>query len=166
MHALIKKSSFNQCLNSSFLIAYDYIKQYGLESNESYPYTAVDVSYGEPKAEFELQFCRVGIFLSKGDCAYDKSKVIASCKGEVNVTAGDEAALAAALANIGPITIAVDASHSSFQFYSGGIYYEPACSESLIDHGVATVGYGSLGPNQDYFIVKNTWGTKWVRFFY
>ena len=102
-------------------------------------------------------------FFVKGDCTYDKSKVIASCKGEVNITDGDEAGLAAALATVGPVTIAVDASHSSFQFYAGGLYYEPACSEQYIDHGVATVGYGSFGPNKDYFIVKNTFGTKWVR---
>ena len=69
--------------------------------------------------------------------------------------------MTAALANVGPVAIAVDASQSTYQFYTGGIYYDPNCTDQ-VDHGVVTVGYGSLGPNQDFYIVKNTWGTTWV----
>ena len=89
--------------------------------------------------------------------------MVARCKGGVSIKEGDEASLTAALANVGPVAIAVDASQSSFQFYTGGIYYDPNCSSKYVGHGVVTVGYGSIGPNQDYYIVKNTWGTTWVR---
>ena len=95
-------------------------------------------------------------------CKYDASKVVARCKGGVSIKVGDENSLTAALANIGPVAIAVDASQSSFQFYAGGIYYEPNCRSDMVDHGVVTVGYGSFGQNQDFDIVKNTWGTTWV----
>jgi cathepsin L len=53
------------------------------------------------------------------------------------------------------------ASQSSFQFYSTGIYSDDYCSSQFLDHGVTAVGYGSQGQDQDYYIVKNSWGTEW-----
>uniref|UniRef100_A0A3Q3JGF7 Cathepsin 12 n=1 Tax=Monopterus albus TaxID=43700 RepID=A0A3Q3JGF7_MONAL len=69
-------------------------------------------------------------------------------------------ALADAVATIGPVTVAVDADHPSFLFYSSGIYDEPNCNSNNLSHAVLLVGYGSEG-GQDYWIIKNSWGTNW-----
>ena len=57
--------------------------------------------------------------------------------------------------------MAIDASQSSFQFYSSGIYSDSKCSTTMLDHSATIVGFDSLGEGQDYYIVKNSWGTSW-----
>jgi len=47
--------------------------------------------------------------------------------------------------------------------YTGGVYYDKGCESvtaDMLDHAVLLVGYGTEG-NDDYWIVKNSWGPKW-----
>jgi len=77
-----------------------------------------------------------------------------------NVTSGDEDALKAAVYKV-PVASAMDASLTSFQFYSGGVYDDGNCTQQ-IDHGIAVVGYGyNSTVDKDYWILKNTYGTSW-----
>lgn len=62
--------------------------------------------------------------------------------------------------NVGPITVAIYAS-PNFQSYASGILDDPLCnSKSRINHAVVIVGYGREN-GQDYWIIKNSWGTDW-----
>jgi cathepsin L len=72
-----------------------------------------------------------------------------------------EANLLALIYEYGPAACAIDASHDSFQLYSSGIFNEPACSSTDLDHEVLNVGYGADDSGTQYWIVKNSWGTGW-----
>jgi cathepsin L len=117
--------------------AFEYIEKYGLELESDYPYTARD-----------------------GKCKYDQTKVQTKVSGYTDIPQGDEASLQDAVANVGPISVAIDASHASFQLYKSGVYNEKRCSPTELDHGVLAVGYGTDSGN-DYWIVKNSWGPSW-----
>lgn len=118
--------------------AFEYIKaNHGIDTEASYPYVARDER-----------------------CRFNPSNVGATDTGYVDIKHDDENALQEASATIGPISVAIDASHSSFQMYSGGVYYEPSCSSTQLDHGVLVVGYGTYN-GEAYWLVKNSWGTDW-----
>jgi len=118
--------------------AFEYIKKNkGIDTEASYPYTAED-----------------------GTCHFKKGNVGATVTGYVDIPSGDEDALKKAVATVGPVSVAIDASHESFQTYQDGIYDEPDCSSTELDHGVLAVGYGTED-GADYWLVKNSWGNSW-----
>jgi len=109
----------------------------GIDTESSYPYSPV----------------------SSHNCRYSASNKGSTLSTYTNVQSGSETSLQNSV-NKGPTSVAIDASHSSFQFYSSGVYYEPSCSASRLDHGVLSIGWGVDG-SKDYWIVKNSWGTDW-----
>merc|ERR1712127_736890 len=63
-------------------------------------------------------------------------------------------------AQVGALGIAIDAGGIGFQLYSSGVYVSNSCSSTRLNHAVTAVGYGTMD-GQDYFTVKNSWGTAW-----
>nr|XP_048303589.1 testin-2-like [Myodes glareolus] len=97
------------------------------------------------------------------ECRYHAEISAANVRDFVQVP-GHEKALMKAVAKVGPISVTVDASHSSFQFYESGIYYEPQCRRVHLNHAVLVVGYGFEGEESEgnsYWLVKNSWGEEW-----
>jgi len=109
----------------------------GIDTEASYPYTATG-----PNA-----------------CLFKNNDVGATLSSYHDIPIGSEAALLQAVYTT-PTSVAIDASHLSFQFYSGGVYNEPACSSVDLDHGVLAIGFGSY-QGSDYWLVKNSWGASW-----
>jgi len=106
----------------------------GLCSESAYPYTAAD-----------------------GTCKSSSCTPVATLSSYHDVPADNSDAMEAAVAQQ-PVSIAIEADQTCFQFYSSGVL-TCSCGTSL-DHGVLAVGYGTQS-GQDYFKVKNSWGASW-----
>ncbi|KAK4268172.1 hypothetical protein QN277_024861 [Acacia crassicarpa] len=111
------------------------IKNNGINSEADYPYKGVDAT------------CN----------ANEEGNHVATIKGYEDVPANSEQALQKAVVNQ-PVSVAIDASGSDFQFYKSGIF-TGSCGTEL-DHGVTAIGYG-ISDNTKYWLVKNSWGTEW-----
>jgi len=129
----------NGCNGGLMDNAFRYIKDNrGLDTEKTYPYEAED-----------------------DKCRYNPKNSGATDKGFVDIPSGDEQALMKAIATVGPVSVAIDASQETFQLYSEGVYYDPKCSSEELDHGVLAVGYGTTEQGEDYWLVKNSWGDSW-----
>lgn len=76
------------------------------------------------------------------DCAYNSAESVASFTSCYDVTTGDESVLEAGIAQLGPVSVAIDAGLSSFHNYVSGVYYAASCSSTELDHAVTATGYG------------------------
>jgi len=110
----------------------------GIDTESSYPYTAT----------------------GPNSCQYSANNIGATLTSFTDVSSGDENALKNAVSKT-PVSVAIDASNESFQLYQSGVYNEPACSSTQLDHGVLAVGYDTTSDGTAYWIVKNSWGTSW-----
>jgi len=129
----------NGCHGGIMDNAFRYIKQNGgVDTEASYPYEGQEL-----------------------ECRFDPKNVGATDTGFLDILRGNETALEYALATVGPVSVAIDASHFSFQFYRAGVYDEAECSPQNLDHGVLAVGYGEDEHGQQYWIVKNSWSERW-----
>ncbi|KAJ8311613.1 hypothetical protein KUTeg_010968 [Tegillarca granosa] len=114
---------------------FKYIKiNNGIDTEESYPYKG-----------------------KNGKCKFSAANVGATDTGYTDLKHGSEDDLQSAVATVGPISVAMDAGHPSFQLYKRGVYSERKCSSKKLDHGLVTAS----GAQGDYWIVKNSWGKTW-----
>ncbi|NXD17628.1 CATS protein, partial [Nothocercus nigrocapillus] len=123
------------CAGGFMTRAFQYIiDNGGVDSDASYPYRAQQ----------------------NGTCQYNASTRAATCSKYVELPYADEEALKDAVANVGPVSVAIDATQPTFFLYKSGVYDDPRCTQE-VNHGVLVIGYGTLD-GKDYWLVKNSWG--------
>ena len=122
------------CSGGLMVPSFQYTAANGIELESDYPFTGKD-----------------------GNCQYSASKVAFKNTGYISVPANNYTLLKHA-ANLQPVTVAIEADQSVFQNYQSGII-SSNCGTNL-DHAVLVVGYNTSN-GQDYWIVKNQWGTSW-----
>jgi cathepsin L len=131
-------SAGNQGCNGGLMSsAFTYlIGNKGSNTEEGYPYTARD-----------------------GQCK-KLTPLVSQIKSQKDVAKGNEAELVKAIQD-GPVSVAIEADQSVFQFYKSGVLDDKKCGTQL-DHGVLAVGYDTDATSKkDYYIVKNSWGASW-----
>ncbi len=71
------------------------------------------------------------------------------------------AAIKQAIQTYGPVSTSVCVG-SSFQAYRSGIFNANETCSGTVNHAVALVGWNDdVGPDNGYWILKNSWGTGW-----
>ncbi|OWK51482.1 Cathepsin L1 [Lonchura striata] len=137
-----KKLGNKGCRGGHMQRAFQYVRDNGgLSSERAYPYTGTDNSR----------------------CRYNPSNKAANCSSFRTLPRGDEAALAQAVAAVGPVSMAVDASSYTFQFYGSGIFSCPY-GQQQPNHAMLVVGYNTAhfgNYNVSYWIIKNSWSEGW-----
>ncbi|CAN8306633.1 unnamed protein product [Cochlearia groenlandica] len=125
------------CNGGLMNLAFEFIKDKGgLTSEIFYPYQASDESCNTNK----------------------ENAPVVSIDGHEEVPANSEDDLMKAVAHQ-PVSVAIDAGGSDFQFYSEGVFTGECGTE--LNHGVAAIGYGTTLDGTKYWIVKNSWGEEW-----
>ena len=122
--------------------AFEWIqKNDGLCSEESYPYVS---GSGEEKERCQTTCDNL-----------PKSQI----QSWVDVVSNDNALMTAVAMQ--PVSVAIEADQIDFQLYKSGVLTSD-CGTTL-DHGVLVIGYGTEGieGTDDYYLVKNSWGTSW-----
>jgi C1A family cysteine protease len=114
--------------------AFNWVKKNGgLCSEADYPYTAKDV-----------ETC-------KTDCHIIAGSAVSSI---FLVPARKEDQLAVAVEQ-NPVSVAV-AANENWQHYTGGVFSDPLCWLTQLNHGVLAIGIQA-----DAWIIKNSWGADW-----
>uniref|UniRef100_A0A8C0INJ8 CATS protein n=1 Tax=Chelonoidis abingdonii TaxID=106734 RepID=A0A8C0INJ8_CHEAB len=122
------------CSGGYMTNAFQYIiNNHGIDSDASYPYTA-----------------------QNGTCHYNPATRAATCSKFIELPYDNEAALKDAVANVGPVSVIIDAKQPSFFLYKSGVYDDPRCTHDT-NHAVLVIGYGTLD-GKDFWLVKNSWG--------
>lgn len=126
------------CKGGNMYNVYKYvIANEGVDTSKSYPF------YGKQYS-----------------CVYNDQSTGAKMSGTVKIKSGSESDLLSAVANVGPVAVAVDGRSNAFRFYYSGVYDSSRCSSSKINHAMVVTGYDSYS-GKNYWLVKNSWGTNW-----
>merc|ERR1712038_831517 len=131
------------CKGSIPQLGFVYTQLFGLVKEDDYPYTS-------------------GTFGVTGDCDYspDSMDNLATVRGYETLPRNNYEAVMNHVANVGPLSVAVDA--SSWSFYGGGVFDGCDYDRNIeINHAVQLVGYGTDSSDGDYWIVRNSWGKNW-----
>lgn len=120
--------------------AWDFVlEEGGIASEEDYPYTARD-----------------------GECLMEENGIEnlegTDISGYTRVPKFKTKALMQALVGQ-PVAVAINASAAGFQFYESGVF-SGDCSV-LVNHALLAVGYGTTEDGEEYWYLKNSWGTFW-----
>merc|ERR1711936_940482 len=130
------------CQGSIPQLGFVYTQLFGLTKEEDYPYTSGNL----------------GI---TGNCKYKPSAydTVATLRGYEVLPRNNLEAVMNHIANVGPLSVAVDA--SSWSFYGGGVFDGCDYNRNIeINHAVQLVGYGTESEG-DFWLVRNSWGPNW-----
>jgi len=127
------------CEGSTPDLAFDYIKKNGLALMSEYQ--GYQTGGGE------------------GPCRRKSGPAAVQLTGWVHLPTNELQPLMDAVANVGPVTIAADA--TLWYSYWVGIY-DRCTPNAIVNHAILLMGYGHDPKyEKDYWLIRNSWGPRW-----
>ncbi|CAH8484957.1 unnamed protein product [Schistosoma mattheei] len=131
---LVDCTGDRECVENPVSVAFDYIKEYGVESQEDYPFTG-----------------------KVGNCTYSSSKSVTTLSSYIQVDDNEEE-LQKAVYNIGPIAVRITMTQE-FLTYGSGVLLIDDCQNEEPFESVLLVGYG-IENEIPYWLVKFSLGEE------
>ena len=107
------------CIGGNPLLAFPFIRKYGLVASEVYPYVAMEST------------CRAHLLRDP----------VATVESWGMLEPNHEDNMETVIRKLGPIAVGLNGSDQSFLNYEGGIFHSDKCSHSA-NHAMLIVGYG------------------------
>lgn len=124
------------CVGGNPVLAFPYIIRNGLASESKYPYVGV-----------------------KDTCRADQTQSVSGITGFRVLRSNDEGIMKQWVGRT-PVAVGVCGLAKSFLMYTGGVYDDPLCGDTL-NHALLIVGYGTTPQGVEYWRAKNSWGLWW-----
>lgn len=152
-------------------LAFEYVKKAGgIESEDDYSYCAgvkkpclpcSPPGYNRTECGPPVPYC---LLSQSCQAKVDSEKFVPNLKVvDWKRIDQNETEIAAQLMNYGPLSVALNA--ELLQFYFGGVFDPFLCNPKALNHAVLLVGWGvresRIFGTKPYWIVKNSWGSKW-----
>ncbi|CAH8492762.1 hypothetical protein MS3_00002474 [Schistosoma haematobium] len=131
---LVDCTGDHECVEYPVSVAFDFIKEYGVESQEDYPFTG-----------------------KVGNCTYSSSKSVTTLSSYIQVDDNEEE-LQKAVYNIGPIAVRITMTQE-FLTYGSGVLLIDDCQNEEPFESVLLVGYG-IENGIPYWLVKFSLGEE------
>lgn len=137
------------CSGATVEVAFGYvIKDGGMVAEDTLEYTAADGN------------CTVDDENNASLRRKKKDNKVATITDYVTLPTNDYKITMNAIAKMGPVAVAVDA--SGWYMYESGVFVESEYHGWDTDHAVVLVGYGTDEESGlDYWLVRNSWGPNW-----
>nr|XP_014339672.1 PREDICTED: cathepsin L1-like [Latimeria chalumnae] len=144
-----------------------YKKLYSLSEQQVLDCAGKGCDFGNPKDTWNY-INKAGGIMKEDDYAYTGKNescrfILSKSCMRVNITYGDlanEEDLANEVAHHGPVVIGMNMSDLFSKYNGEGVFYEEECNAEK-KHVVVVVGYNTTEGGDDYWIIKNSWGTEW-----
>jgi C1A family cysteine protease len=122
------------CSGGAPVYAMQYLRDNGVCTDSSYPYTSVEGG-------------------TAAACANSCTPTKSGIREIVQLKSGDESALLSAVKQQ-PVVVSVISNNAAWKQYTGGVI--TSCAAATVDHAVLAVGYDATSIK-----IKNSWGTDW-----
>lgn len=150
------------CQGATVELGMAWIVKNGVVTEDEQPYTAQDGQcsvQGKPQTADDGEGDQLKqVLMGQSAAPLYRGGAAIGLSSYHTLASNEDAPLAYALANYGPV--AVSAAASAWYEYHSGIF-DGCPQDAVVDHAIVAYGYGHNGEGNKYWLIRNSWGPEW-----